>query len=270
MAIVNMVAPFKIPDVSMEFFYKEGLEILGHEVFVQPTLKKDADLTIVIKGTHRPEELPNPVLIWTDNYDRGEVYLDSLVAGDVYSHIFLPNIDPEIYQYECFHWLPCAYSPRHHYRLDRVRNMSCLFIGTMHPNREWIMKIPGVSIYGNEWPMNISAKYGRDKMELHARSKIILNQHWNQFGFNMRFAETLASGGFMLSDCVVGPEMRGFEPGIHFIEYSSPNEVPDLIEYYLENEAERAKIAEAGHEAILCGGHAYSDRMKELLKEVGL
>jgi len=58
-----------------------------------------------------------------------------------------------------------------------------------------------------------------------------------------------------------------FEPGKEVIAYRTPEECAELIQYYLEHEAERGAIARAGQERTL-REHTYYQRMQELVEIV--
>jgi hypothetical protein len=266
---INIIAPFRYPDTSMEIFYKEGLEELGHNVITPPRLANDADISIAIKYCERPDLLPGvKVLIYTDNYDRDRKYLDELAKQKVYDYIFLPNLDPEI-DNETFFWVPCSYSPKRHHPLPvEKRTIPCLFIGTRHENRDWISASPKslIRIYGNGWGDSIRPFYGAEKMEMHAKSCMILNHHYNRYGANMRFYETLATRRLMLCDEIIGAKEMGFKAGEHYIEYANPMDLVEKIQYYLDNPDERDKIANSGFKAVQ--GHTYKARMEKMLEVI--
>jgi len=60
-----------------------------------------------------------------------------------------------------------------------------------------------------------------------------------------RYLEVMASGALLVAPDVPGVR-RYFVPGEHFVSFTSPAHAGEVIEYYLVNEAERAKIAQKG------------------------
>jgi len=60
-----------------------------------------------------------------------------------------------------------------------------------------------------------------------------------------RYLEVMASGALLVAPEVPGVR-RYFVPGEHFVSFTSPAHASEVIEYYLVNEAERAKIAQKG------------------------
>lgn len=60
-----------------------------------------------------------------------------------------------------------------------------------------------------------------------------------------RYLEVMASGALLVAPEVPGVR-RYFVPGEHFVSFTSSAHASEVIEYYLVNEAERAKIAQKG------------------------
>jgi len=60
-----------------------------------------------------------------------------------------------------------------------------------------------------------------------------------------RYLEVMSSGALLVAPEVSGIR-RYFVPGEHFVSFTSPVHASELIEYYLVNETERAKIAQKG------------------------
>ncbi len=62
-----------------------------------------------------------------------------------------------------------------------------------------------------------------------------------------RYLEVMASGALLVAQDVPGVR-RYFIPGEHFISFDSPESAVDVISYFLENDAERLRIARQGKE----------------------
>jgi hypothetical protein len=60
-----------------------------------------------------------------------------------------------------------------------------------------------------------------------------------------RYIEVMASGALLVAPDVPGVR-RYFVPGEHFVSFTTPAHASEVIEYYLNNEAERAAIAQKG------------------------
>ncbi len=79
------------------------------------------------------------------------------------------------------------------------------------------------------------------------QSKIVLNISRSTFygvetGLNLRIFETLASGGFLLTDYC--DELKDlFSIGEHIETYRDSEDLNDKVSYYLKHEESRKKIA---------------------------
>jgi glycosyltransferase involved in cell wall biosynthesis len=104
------------------------------------------------------------------------------------------------------------------------------------------------------WRMLNSLKkpiFLNELLETFATSKIIINTHSDisaQYKGNMRVFESLGTGSFMLSDKGIYPKF--LRDGKDFVSYDDTDDLLNKIEYYLENDDEREKIAKHGYETI--------------------
>jgi hypothetical protein len=73
-----------------------------------------------------------------------------------------------------------------------------------------------------------------------------------------RYLEVLASGALLVAPEVPGIR-RYFVPGEHFVSFTTPDHASEVIEYYLTNEIERAKISKKGRERAkaLVAAHSF-------------
>ncbi|MDA9019065.1 glycosyltransferase [Flavobacteriales bacterium] len=93
--------------------------------------------------------------------------------------------------------------------------------------------------------------YGLDLYEKISGSKIIFNaavDFSGQYKVNMRNFEATGLGALLLSDKGMYP--AGFEHGKTMATYSDFDEFVSLSQYYLENESERACIAQNGNDMV--------------------
>lgn len=111
--------------------------------------------------------------------------------------------------------------------------------------------------------------HGMEGSELNAllnRIKINLNIHIGAYKqLQNRIQMLLAAGCFVLSEKMTHEE--DVKPYEHFIPFSNATELKEEVEYYLENEKERFKIADAGRKLV----EERFDAVKEfekILKEV--
>jgi len=100
-------------------------------------------------------------------------------------------------------------------------------------------------------------------------SKIVLNPYGADKQFicpNPRTFEIPASRSFQLTD--MPREVKDyFKPKKEIVVYRDEKELKELIEYYLENNEERNKIAGAGFKKVV-KEHTMKHRIKEMLKKL--
>lgn len=265
-----VIAPFVYID-STEEFLANGLRELGWEVVCrssqsQEVPARDIDMSLVVKHCSYPvEQLPGKkVLYLLDNLSRKPEL--ALEASKKYDRIMIAHHDLIENEDSRFYFLPVGYDPRTHFwtGFNPSKTTDVCFIGTCHPSREWIKRIPDIEIYGNSWDAVRYPIYNIEKREQIYRTKINVNQHFPHDTINMRFYELLACHAFQLSDKTIPP----FEDGKHLALYHNEEDFRKQVAYWLENENERERIAEAGYYRVM-QSHTYKERMRELLKVMG-
>lgn len=157
-------------------------------------------------------------------------------------------------------YFPFGYSPRFH-RLGQlsardVRRFSSevSFVGTWYPEREDMLAPLAesseiqLSVWGRSWRHARSIRsHGRlsmtDTLKVHHLSKISLNihHHLTRNGFNMKFYEIPAVGGFQICEWQEELESSGLSEKI--ICYKNVDELLHLISFYLKNDQLRCKVA---------------------------
>lgn len=180
-------------------------------------------------------------------------------------------------------WLPMACDPKIHYREKLPMERDIIFVGNYVPDRKLgyerllyplLKKGLYVEVYGVGWPKKSWYKGVADWNKLryiYSSSKIALNIHREEarlckLSVNMRVFEVLGCGGFLISDNFSGFEEL-FIPNKEIVVAEDSNELVELIQYYLENEDERQKIAQAGEKKVY-SYHTYSHRMEEMFKVI--
>jgi spore maturation protein CgeB len=124
---------------------------------------------------------------------------------------------------------------------------------------EYLGERPNVSLHpfvgGDDFARACSAA----KITLgHSTNRAYLYNSWRR-PFN-----SMACGAFHLTRYVPGMETL-FDNGIHLVWFESVSEAIARARYYLDHDAERAKIAEAGRELVL-GNHTWEHRISEMMK----
>ena len=99
--------------------------------------------------------------------------------------------------------------------------------------------------------------------EVYSRSRIVFNTSIAG-DVTMRIFEGTACGALVLTDSIANGLEDLFRVGHEIATFSDDADLWQKIAYYLENDAERARIAEAGYERT-CSQHTYVHRMEYLL-----
>jgi len=259
---INLIGAFRYP-CAIEKYYARAICDLGHTLTVTTPDKINdlarPDLTIVVKWCDKPDLLPSPkALIFTDLTTRFQGYY--LFAQGFYDYVFLVHKEPWIDNKRVF-YLPVAYDPHEHFYVENEKDIGCLFIGTMHPSREFMREIPIITRYGNEWGDTVDV-YGDKYRELCSRSRIIINNHYPGDSTNMRDYEAPNFKAMILTD------KTPFKPGEDAIIYENPKDLENKIHYYLDHENERKELADNAYATVTAGKYKYTDRIEELLSIV--
>lgn len=108
--------------------------------------------------------------------------------------------------------------------------------------------------------------WGSNMYKILAKSKIVINRHISaaeNYANNMRLYESTGMGAMLITDKKKNLNDL-FVPGKEVVEYSSPKDLINKVNYYLKHDYEREKIAKSGQKRTL-NDHNYEKRMKELV-----
>jgi spore maturation protein CgeB len=105
-----------------------------------------------------------------------------------------------------------------------------------------------------------------DTNDVYSSAKIVLGFQNTESELTSRTFEVLAARGFLLAPCT--PAIKEtFIPGKHLVCSHSPEETIELMDYFLNHEEERKKIALAGQMEVYLN-HTYRHRAAEIVKIV--
>ncbi len=132
-----------------------------------------------------------------------------------------------------------------------------------------------LAVYGKNWRRFIRWRYIKGKhipygelRKAYSSCKILLNDHWDDMreqGFiSNRLFDGYAAGAFIISDEVQGGQDI-FEDAL--VTYNTPEELHDLIDYYLENDVDRALKVEEGRSIVL-KYHTFKKRVECILEVI--
>lgn len=125
----------------------------------------------------------------------------------------------------------------------------------------WLETFPGE---GGSWRRLSELTYYDDLPRFYPLTDVNFNVTSRQMkgAVNQRVFDVPACGAFLLTDYRAQMEAL-FEPGREMIAYSDPDEIEDLVRYYLNHPDERKTIVRAGRRRALAQ-HTYAARVKEL------
>ena len=162
-------------------------------------------------------------------------------------------------------WLPLACSPELHDVRAQPRTIDVSFVGSLTKNTE-ASRLELLQRVKDRFPNNCIGMQWPDQMaQTYAQSKIVVNAAIKS-DVNMRVFEALASGALLITDEANGLEDL-FIDGKHLVIYHNDDDLLDLIEYFLEHDDERERIAAAG-KALVYDRHTYDHRTKQLVRMV--
>jgi spore maturation protein CgeB len=167
-------------------------------------------------------------------------------------------------------WLPLAFDPEIFKPLHYKKKLDIFFAGSNLPNRINNYRkylIPLIDKYGHklylagfgwgesniannckylgEIPYNfLNILYNLSKINLNILRDDVTNDY---LAINSRFFEILGSGSFMINSEIKGIHEL-FEINKEIVMVKSREEMLELVEYYLNNEEERLKIANRGYQ----------------------
>jgi Glycosyl transferases group 1 len=130
---------------------------------------------------------------------------------------------------------------------------------------EWLPKLAR-QFRTNDWTRSYTIE---EVAKVYRQSRIVANIGRDDFSHdaNLRTFEVLASGALLLTSLPTELTYLGFQAGVHFVGYRYPSEIGALVRKYLDDEAARAKIAEAARKLIL-SEHTYDCRTDQVLSRL--
>jgi len=169
------------------------------------------------------------------------------------------------------HWLPVAVDTRLYTGPAGTKKYDLAFVGVIddaiRPKRSRIVNLAAgrgrlVTAGGRGRAWVSPGQAGR----LYRQSRLVLNE--NLFdGVTTRMFEALASGTMLLTEAGNNGLNDLFTPGEDLAVFG-PDNLIELIDYYLANEEERERIARHGREKVL-SGHDIKHRARKLLELIG-
>ncbi|MDQ3509370.1 MAG: glycosyltransferase [Actinomycetota bacterium] len=195
-----------------------------------------------------------------------ERWAKSLRAGtSTPVHTLLQATDPEVF------------FPEH----DPLHDRELVFVGNSRKVERRILRdlLPtdrDLAVWGKDWEGLIDSGYvlgnylpNEEVRKAYSSASIVLNDHWDdmrEYGFvSNRIYDALACGALVISD-----EMAeiGEAFGDAVVTYRTPEELGELVDYYLSSPGEREEKGRRGREMVLAR-HTFGGRVEEMLRLVG-
>jgi spore maturation protein CgeB len=188
---------------------------------------------------------------------------------------------------QCY-FIPSAYEPTIHRPIPDEKSLygtmlEVSFVGTYDGSRDKYVEAAGwehLQVWGNGWkrypkyfshrdairPRAVYASEFADVVS-HSRINLGLLREEADDRHTIRTFEIPACGGFQLA-----PRneeiLTFFDENKEIACFGSLEEMKEKIAYFLSHEAQRNKIAEAGHRRCLSAGNSYRNRIEEIVKRV--
>lgn len=167
-------------------------------------------------------------------------------------------------------WLPAACDPELHHGPPQPVQYDVAYVGSEGGLARGIF----LQSLRERYPRSYldAAPYQR-MPAIYGAARIGVNWGYGDFPdrntFNMRCFEIMAAGALCLTPIVQDSsiEALGYRDREHLALYRTPAEVPGMIDYYLNHEEERARIAAAGMRHTLAH-HTYTHRAAALLTHI--
>lgn len=276
---------------STEKLILKSLKELGHEVItidegdVNPErIFKEAkdynvDLFLFHKGTRWGMSLEQMMeLLYRLTCKTAFWYFDPITGipeREMFMYALLPYVDMAFltngtwirqHDYKNTRWLlqGCDVRPKGKFRKEYECDIA--FTGSVYGNRD--IFIEGLKKkYGERFKV-FQNVYGDDFYDLCQSTKILISPKFpaTDYFWSNRIYMTLGAGGFLIHPYCLGLKDE-FTAGVHYEDYKTQEELYTKIDYYLEHEEERKKIADAGYDKCT-KDYSYTERVKKLLNEI--
>lgn len=159
-------------------------------------------------------------------------------------------------------WIPIGCDPQIHKRLDIEKKFDVGFVGT--DGKKSLRKIL-LRELAAKYPNSFLGMAPYTKMsEIYSGSKIGFNYSLNN-DINMRMFEVMACGAMLITNEI---EYNGFdelfEEGRNVVTYNTQDKLFKVIDYYLNHDDERERIANEGYNLVTIK-HTYKHRLVQML-----
>jgi GT2 family glycosyltransferase/tetratricopeptide (TPR) repeat protein/2-polyprenyl-3-methyl-5-hydroxy-6-metoxy-1,4-benzoquinol methylase len=161
-------------------------------------------------------------------------------------------------------WLPLACDPEIHRKHDVPKQFDVAFVGNLLGGP----RVELLALLRSRYPSTfIGQRYFDEMARTYSAAHTVFNRSIKS-DVNMRVFEAVACGSLLLTnDLSENGQAALFEDGVHLATYREAEDLLDKLQFYLERDSVREKIAAAGRAEALAK-HTYTHRMQRLLAEV--
>lgn len=157
-------------------------------------------------------------------------------------------------------WLPYAYDPTIHKKLDLEQKYDVVFIGLQYELRMKVLN----ALKEKYKVFNELGIIYHESNEIYNQGLIAFN--WSsQLDVPARIFEGMACGRLMVTNRLPDLAKLGFEEGLHYVGFDTAEEAIREIEYYIANPDKACEIAQRGHEAVK--EHTWDARAQKIIEE---
>ena len=264
------------PD-TMGIYFENALRSLGHEVHhVEPSgiasMKKEYDLYFRVDDGFYDYRMPKG--FYPKVFYATDVHLKNperamrkwILEGD-YDLVFCPMLrwikKMKGKSSAKIVWMNSGYDDAIHKRLDCERIYDVGFVRNDggFPRKFYLQALR--ERYPNSCIGNADYK---DMNKIYSSSKIGFSMPIRGEYFTLRNFEIMASGAMLLIKKLgeESAEKSGYFDSEHIVIFDSPEELFDIIDYYLEHEDERKRIAEKGYN-LTVQKYSYKHSLAEMV-----
>jgi hypothetical protein len=135
-------------------------------------------------------------------------------------------------------------------------------IWTWFLSNEYIKKYPLLNTHV------VGSAYGKEMVKIISQSKIVLNIHGSSvpYGGNMRLFEIPAAKSLQIADKC---PQDWFKDGDEIVLYKNNQDLLQKINYFINNDSERERIAKNGYEKLV-RKHQYKHRVKKIFESISI
>lgn len=179
----------------------------------------------------------------------------------LYQKNYLPSFND--HPKDAVHWLPYACDTEFFRDLGMPRDIDVAFIGKLMGRGSDRRR--AIEHLSRKYKVNEQRYYAQEEIShVYSRAKMVLNIPLAD-DLNFRFFEALSCGALLLTKRIHNGQEELFEEDVDYVGFSSTEDMLAKVDHYLNNSADRERIATSGY-AKIRAGHTLEIRIQRLLE----